>query len=117
MKKILIVSAILIVTVIVAAVILTFALREEKVILEGTYSDVLLGTGRILEFDGENVTLTYMSADKKVFSSVGTYEVKNDLIVFYFEDSSASALMSGESMFEIKDDGIIIDGSVYKKTE
>ena len=116
MKKIILISCILMAVVIIAAIAAVVLITPEDVMLLGSYSDIEIGTGTIFEFSDDRVSVTYMSMNVKVGEATGTYRIENDLITMEFEESSNVADMySGEHTVEIRDDCIVIDEVVYRK--
>lgn len=116
MKKTIIVSCTLIVIVIVFAVILSFILKPHKTTLSGIYSDVEIGTGTVLDFSDDTVTVTYMSMGIKVGEATGRYSISEGKLTVKFDDSSSvSDMYAGDHTIIIEEDRIVIDGSVYFK--
>lgn len=93
------------------------ACAVEKTTLEGTYSDVQIGTGVTMTFEGDGITLTYSSAGNEVYTVSGTYEIEDDTIIIEFtgEDLQKAYIFAGTKSFEMRDGYIYIDGIRYKK--
>ncbi len=96
--------------------------------LSGEYSATVEAfgyeTGKKMEFSGENVTVSYLVANKEVASIDGTYSIDDDKITFDFvdesevEDKDAKAFLAslnGSLSFEEGDGYIKIGGVKYTK--
>ncbi|MBQ7358187.1 MAG: hypothetical protein IJW65_05585 [Clostridia bacterium] len=120
MKKVIIISAIILAAILVVAALAMLLLRPEEITLEGEYSNVQIGTGRILIFDKDNnVTAKYMSAGTEVYSVKGTYEISDGSIEISFdgEDAQTAHIFVGKHTLEIGDGFIKMDGIRYTKSE
>lgn len=91
--------------------------KGNKVTLDGTYSNVQIGTGTTVTFNGDGITLKYTSAGQEVYTVSGTYEVLGDTIVIEFtgEDYEKAYIFAGTKSFELGDGYIIIDRIKYTK--
>ena len=123
MKKVIIIASIIIALIVAGCVTATILIRnkdmQEEYIIQGTYSKLNIGTGRVLEFDKNNVTATYMSVNEVVYSVTGTYEIADGKITFNFspEDAQKANVFAGTFTFEYGEDYVKIDGLVYDKQE
>lgn len=120
MKKIIIVTSIIISVVIAGGILAAILLIPEEPRLSGTYSNVDIGTGGTLVFDGNEVTATYSAAGEIIYTVKGTYKIdeKNERITITLtpEDAEKANVFAGEQTFERGDDYIRIGGIPYKKT-
>lgn len=120
MKKVIIISAIILATILIAAALAMLLLRPDEITLDGEYSNVQIGTGRVLVFDKDNnVTARYMSAGTEVYSVKGTYEISDGSIEISFdgEDAQTAHIFIGRHTLEIGDGFIKMDGVRYTKSE
>lgn len=118
MKKIIFAAAAVIVVIICVCAAVSFFIVSKSVKLEGKYSNVDMGTGGILEFDGKNVTATYMSAGDTVYSVSGVYRTDNGNIIMNFNGNTDGInVFEGTHLFDVGDGYIMLDGVKYKKTE
>ena len=89
--------------------------KDDK--LEGTYASVQIGTGATFTFDGDIVTITYMSAGVEVYTVEGMYEIYKDSITITLtgEDYEQGNIFSGAHTFEEGDGYIVIGSTRYTK--
>ncbi|MBE6548180.1 MAG: hypothetical protein E7667_04800 [Ruminococcaceae bacterium] len=125
MKKVIIITSIVIALIIAGCVTATILIRnkdqKEEYTVQGTYSNVdpELGTGSMYEFDKDTITATYMSAGNAVYCVKGTYEIEDGYITFTFspEDAEKANVFTGKHKFEYGEDYIKVDGLMYPKKE
>lgn len=114
MKKIIIISVAIIVAVVVLCIVFTLS-SEKSEQLCGKYSSVDIGTGGVLDFKGESVTVSYFSSGREVFSAQGTYHISDGNIDMSFDDTNSNNIYDGLHKIEICEDYIVFDGIKYKK--
>lgn len=119
MKKIIFATVAVIVIIIVICIAISLFILSNTAKLEGKYTNVDIGTGGVLEFDGKNVTVTYMSAGTEVYRVSGTYKIENGNIIMNFDNENIQGVnvFEGSHAFDTGEDHVIIDGVIYKRAE
>lgn len=118
-KRILIVSAAVLVVCIAVCIIFTVDRKGDEIRLQGEYSAVEIGTGVSLSFDGDRMTVRYMSAGLEVYCVSGTYSIKGESITVSLEGDRAdeAQIFDGAHELKIGDGYIIFDSIVYKSVD
>ena len=80
--------------------------------LSGKYEAMGIISAGTYEFDGSDFTYKLATTECK-----GTYEIKDDKIIFDYEESYMGAILGTEFDFEETEEGIKIGSVEYKKAD
>ncbi len=118
MKKVIIITAILVAVIVAGSIAASILLQPQKTVLSGTYSEETGGTGRSLKFNEDGtVVATHRSVYVVSYSLTGTYEIKDGVIVMWFGNERPDNIFEGTFQFELGEDYILFDGIKYRKVE
>ena len=119
MKKYIIIAVCAVVVIIAAAILMTFLLKPSPQYIEGNYTNVSKGTGKMLSFDENKISLIYMSAGEEAGRAMGTYTIEGDTITISFtqDEIGISQAFKGALSFEQGDGYILLDNIKYQKQQ